>query len=215
MGGTCVRCCKCCSGRGFDSHQLNYAFSYFLIFLFSYFLIFLFSCFPISFFSFFSSFIRSYLYIYTFQNAARTNSMHSVRKMFHRTERSMKRSRYFECDKCWQALMGVMGGRSDRGGRGSKSRWFDSHQLNCAFSFSYFLIFLFSCFFVSLFFVFMFSCFRVFVFSYFLLFLFHPIILSSYHICIFVDFIFVYLKNPARKNHIQSIRKMFHRTEWV
>jgi hypothetical protein len=64
------------------------------------------------------------------------------------------------------------------GCRCGRAHGFDSHQLNCAFSFSYFLIFVF-------------PYFRIFVFAYFYLFIFSSFILSSYHIWIFYILYFI------------------------
>jgi hypothetical protein len=112
--------------------------------------------------------------------------------------------------------MGYMGGM----GRG-----FDSHQLNCAlsFSFSYFLIFLFSYFLICFFsylLLFLFASFLICFFSYLLLFFFSffPSFIPSYlyicifHICIFAYFIYHIFKNATRMNNVHSVRKMFHRT---
>jgi hypothetical protein len=109
QSGCHVPCLLCCfrprsSGRGgrccgFDSHQLDCVCSFvllFLIFLFSYSLFSYFLSFIFIFSSFhLSSFILPCFYIHIIiftdshvfkKNAAHVNSMHSVRKMFHRTE---------------------------------------------------------------------------------------------------------------------------------
>jgi hypothetical protein len=60
--------------------------------------------------------------------------------MFHITEMGMKRARHF-C--VVYVLVGCVDLVGWEGGMGGKDRGFDSHQLNHAFSFSYFLFFLF------------------------------------------------------------------------
>jgi hypothetical protein len=74
-----------------------------------------------------------------------------------------------------------------------RDRGFDSYQLKCAFSFSYFLIFIFSSFLRS-------SD--------------HPIIFQ-YFIFDMSDLIFHVFKNAVLMNSVHSVRKMFHRTEVV
>jgi hypothetical protein len=93
---------------GFDSHQLNCVLLLSYFFLFSSFLvhliIFLYFIFPYSHIRMFS------------KNVAHMNNIHSVRKMFHRTEGVWSDSGIFERDKrcssgIWCEVMGCMGCR--------------------------------------------------------------------------------------------------------
>jgi hypothetical protein len=73
------------------------------------------------------------------------NNMHSIRKMFHRTGRGMKRAREFlsgisvgrlGCDVIvWDGVRREGKGWDGLGGKCGGSRGFDSHQLNCVFLF--------------------------------------------------------------------------------
>jgi hypothetical protein len=105
--------------------------------------------------------------LHIFKNAAPLNSIHSVRKMFHRTEMGMKRSKYF---LSWisvgrlRLVSGVAGMA-----RAAGSVHIDSIVL------------------------FLFSDFPIFLFSSFLVSLFSSFILSYLYICIFHICIFVYL----------------------
>jgi hypothetical protein len=74
----------------FTSTQLGFGVSYFLIPILSSFHPIILSYFYISY-----SHIRIFIYSYISKNAANMNSMHYVRKIFHRTQGGMKRARHF------------------------------------------------------------------------------------------------------------------------
>jgi hypothetical protein len=183
---------RCGRNRGFDSHKLDYGFSFllFLICLFCSFVLlffsfFLFSSFPLSSYQIciFVCFIFVYFIfvycIFSKMQHAWTVCIPSGRCFIEQKGYEAIQV-FFERDKCWYAMTGGRGvrrGIRGRGGIGVRNRGFDSHQLNCAFFlFPYFL----------------FSYFLIFLFSYFLISLFSCFPLSSYQIYIFVYFIFIY-----------------------
>jgi hypothetical protein len=126
------------------------------------------------------------------KKAARMNSMHSVRKMFDRTEEDIKRSR--DClsgtsvGKLGCDMMGCMGGTVCG---------FNSYQLNCVLLLSYFFL------------IFIFSSAHLLIFprSSYHISIFHILISSYSHISIF-SYSHVF-KNAAHMNSLHSVKKMF------
>jgi hypothetical protein len=145
--------------------------SYFRIFLFSYFHLFLFprSSYPIS---------KFYIHIFTsshirmfFKKAVSINSMHSVRKVFHRREGGMKRARHFWAEWAWA-------GGYDMGWYGmvlDGMLWVAGPWVRLTSTQLCFLCF-----------IFLFSYFLICIFASFLLFIFHLFILSSFILPYFI-----------------------------
>jgi hypothetical protein len=94
------------------------------------------------------------------KNASRTNDVGSFRKTFHKTAGDIKGARdWLRGDKFAQAGSCGGAGKGRQGlARGGSGRGFDSHQLNCAFSFLLLCFLLFSSFPLSSHHICMFAC---------------------------------------------------------